>query len=84
MAKTRSGQERLREAIEYELHELCQPLTTLRCRLELALMLCEPGDAESQQALREAVMEGLDDMRRAFVSVERLRECLLSRGPMPI
>ena len=82
MAKTGAGQEALREAIEHELHELCQPLTTLRCRLELALMQCEPGDAGSQEALREAVIEGLDDMRRAFVSVGRLRESLLSGGRM--
>ena len=37
------------QEIESELHDLCQPLTTLQCRLELGLMC---GDVAS---LMEAV-----------------------------
>ena len=46
------------------IHDLCQPLTTLRCRMELVLMQTEP----SAEEWREAVEGGLDDVRRAFES----------------
>jgi len=57
--------------IERDLHDLCQPLTSLQCRLELAQMM---GDAGS---LREAVDGGLEDTRRLFAGVSAMRERLL-------
>lgn len=80
MAAETERQMRLREEVELELHALCQPLTTLRCRLDLAMMLSGTDAREERQALREAVMECLDDMKRVFASVERLRARLLSGG----
>ena len=68
------------EAMEFELHELCQPLTTLRCRLELAKMLSEDEGPEATEALQEAVDEGLQDIHRIFVAVEKLRQRLLEQG----
>jgi hypothetical protein len=62
--------------LEFELHQLCQPLTTLRCRLELAMMSREdePGGYE---AMVEAVEGGLQDVRRIFACVDRMRERLI-------
>jgi len=59
--------------IEQDLHDLCQPLTSLQCRLELAQMI---GDPES---LKEAVALGLEDTRRLFAGVAAMRERLLHK-----
>ncbi len=61
------------EALEYmgrALHHLCQPLTTLQCRLEIAGLI---GTAE---AYREAVDLGLAECARLVESVESMREIL--------
>ena len=60
----------LRE-IEIQLHDLCQPVTVLQCRLELAQLSGAPQD------LGEAVTGALDDTRRILLSVRDLRERLL-------
>jgi hypothetical protein len=54
-----------------ELHDLCQPLTALQCRLEMGKML---GHAE---ALEEAVNGGLEETRRMFEVVAFMRQRLL-------
>jgi hypothetical protein len=54
------------------LHELCQPLTTLQCRLEMAGVI---GTAEGY---REAVDQGLAECLRLVRAVESMREILRS------
>lgn len=49
------------------LHDLCQPLTTLQCRLELA------GIIGTEAAYREAVELGLDECLRLLNAVESMR-----------
>jgi hypothetical protein len=61
----------LRE-IEKGLHDLCQPVTSLQCQLELGKMA---GDRE---ALLEAVEGGLLETRRIFADIERFRQRLHS------
>jgi len=51
-------------------HDLCQPLTTLQCRLELATLTRTP------EAYRSAVEDGLIECRRLVEAVEILREIL--------
>lgn len=62
-ASCEEGVERIGKA----LHDLCQPMTTLQCRLEMAQML---GTAESY---REAVELGLADCARLSEAVGSLR-----------
>jgi hypothetical protein len=62
--------ELLRE-IERELHDLCQPLTALQCKLELGQMIGEP------EALMEAVDGGLEETQRLFTGIAQMRERLL-------
>lgn len=52
------------------LHEMCQPLTTLQCRLEIAAL------TDTQEAYREAMESGLAECRRMVASVESMREIL--------
>jgi signal transduction histidine kinase len=49
-------------------HDLCQPLTTLQCRLELA------GLTGTPDAYREAVDLGLAECRRLVEEVGSMRE----------
>ncbi len=60
----------LLEQMHHALHELCQPLTTLQCRLEIAGLL---GTAE---AYREAVDLGLVECGRLVEGVHAMREIL--------
>jgi signal transduction histidine kinase len=57
--------------LDGDLHDLCQPLTTLQGRLELAQLL---GDAQS---LKEAVASGVVEAQRICSAVERMRERML-------
>jgi signal transduction histidine kinase len=50
------------------LHDLCQPLTTLQCRLEMASVL------GTDAAYREAVELGLGECSRLLDAVESMRE----------
>ena len=56
--------------IAVALHELCQPLTTLQCSLEMAAL------TDTQEAYREAMEIGLSECRRLVASVESMREVL--------
>jgi hypothetical protein len=60
------GQNEL-ERLSRALHDLCQPLTTLQCRLELA------GVLGTAAAYREAVEHGLDECGRLIDAVESMR-----------
>ncbi len=55
-----------------ELHDLCQPLTALRFRLEAGRML---GNSE---AFEEAVNGGLEDALRMFEIVAQMRDRLVA------
>jgi signal transduction histidine kinase len=57
-----------RERIAQALHDLCQPLTTLQCRLELA------GLVGTDEAYREAVRLALVECDRLLESVGSMRE----------
>ena len=59
------------QGLENELHDLCQPLTTLQCRLELGRMC---GDEVS---MMEAIDGGLMETMRLFDGIGKLRERLL-------
>jgi len=52
------------------LHDLCQPLTTLQCRLEMAIL------SDSVEGYREAAEEGLSECRRIVQLVESMRAIL--------
>ena len=52
------------------LHDLCQPLTTLQCRLEMAEL------DDSAEAYRAAVELGLAECGRIAVVVGKMREIL--------
>jgi hypothetical protein len=54
-----------------ELHDLCQPLTALQCRLEMGRM---PGHAG---ALEESIDGALEETRRMFEVVAQMRQRLL-------
>lgn len=60
------------DKIGHALHELCQPLTTLQCRLEIAGLV---GTAEAH---REAVDLGLVECGRLVKGVHAMRELLQS------
>lgn len=63
-----SSNEILLHEIEEELHDLCQPLTVLRCRLDV-------GKSDgSPQGLRDAVDGALDETTRLMESIRRMRE----------
>jgi len=59
-----------RKQLNVAVHDLCQPLTTLQCRLELATLTCTP------ESYREAVEDGLAECRRMVEAVEVIREIL--------
>lgn len=61
----------MQEVFDRELHDLCQPLTTMQCRFELAQMM---GDSES---LRDAVRNGIEDCARIFKHIGAMRERLI-------
>ena len=56
------------ERIAFALHEMCQPLMTLQCRLEIGKMV---GTADGYE---EAVREGLAECERLLRSVDVLRQ----------
>jgi len=59
------------EELEKELHDLCQPLTALQCRLELGQMSAD------EQSLMETVEGALIETERLFQGVESMRARLL-------
>ena len=52
------------------LHDLCQPLTTLQCRLEIAEVV------GTEQGYREAVSLGLKECSRMIDAVAVMREVI--------
>lgn len=56
------------EQLGKELHELCQPLTTLQCGLEWA------GLTDTPEAYRAAVIAGLNECARVAERVRWMRE----------
>ena len=60
-----------------ELHDLCQPLTALQCRLEMAEMIGNP------EALEDAVKGGLEETRRMFHIIAHMRQRLLEMEAEP-
>jgi hypothetical protein len=56
------------DQISQALHDLCQPLTTLQCRLEIAQMGGTPAD------FREAVELGLVECDRLIEGVGLMRQ----------
>jgi hypothetical protein len=61
-------------AMRCELHELCQPLTALLCVLEIGRMAEDPG------GMREALDCGMEETRRVFDIVARMRATLSEQG----
>ena len=58
------------EKMNRALHDLCQPLTTLQCELEIA------GLTGTQEAYRDAVRMGLAECARLAQAVGSMREIL--------
>ena len=50
------------------LHDLCQPLTTLQCRLEIALM--DPTAGEMEQA----ITDGLAECTKLNAAIRKMQE----------
>jgi signal transduction histidine kinase len=59
-----------RKQLSDALHDLCQPLTTLQCRLEMAIL------SDSVADYREATEAGLTECRRIVQLVESMRAIL--------
>jgi signal transduction histidine kinase len=59
--------------MEVALHDLCQPLTVLQCKLELGLM---KGGEEATQA---AIVEGLRECKRLNAAVAMMRNLMEQR-----
>lgn len=72
-AKAEADAARLRffREMERELHDLCQPVTSMQCRLELGRM------CGGEEALLEATEGALEDAVRIFEAVAKLRDRLL-------
>jgi hypothetical protein len=60
------------EQMGQALHDLCQPLTTLQCRLEIA------GLVGTEEAYRDAVNLGLAECARLMDGVGSMREIVLA------
>jgi hypothetical protein len=56
------------------LHDLCQPLTTLQCRLEVGLMDATP------EALTDAIRDALQECSRMNRDIRILQDRLLRSG----
>ncbi len=62
-----SGVDRTND-LKKAMHDMCQPLTTLQCRLEMA------GVVGTAEAYREAVELGLVECSRLLSAVDAMRE----------
>jgi signal transduction histidine kinase len=67
-ASSREGMRQMDRA----LHDLCQPLTTLRCRLELA------GLTGTPESYREAVSRGVTECEKLVKAVDSMQEIVRS------
>jgi hypothetical protein len=59
--------------IEVALHDLCQPLTVLQCKLELGLL------KGGEEATHAAVLDGLKECKRLNAVVLTMRELIQQR-----
>jgi hypothetical protein len=59
--------------IEVALHDLCQPLTVLQCKLELGLL------KGGEEATHAAVLDGLKECKRLNAVVLAMRELIQQR-----
>jgi len=66
----RSFRAQQRKQLGDALHDLCQPLTTLQCRLEMATL------TDSMEAYREAAETGMAECRRLTGAVHLMRTIL--------
>ena len=55
------------------LHDLCQPLTALQCRLALATLVPKNGREEEVRELRATVMESLVECERLIGHVRGMQ-----------
>ena len=69
MELTRGAQEMF-TGMEVALHDLCQPLTVLQCKLELGLL------KGGEEATHAAVLEGLRECKRLNAAVRTMRELM--------
>lgn len=67
LSESTSGDQGLEEMGKL-LHDLCQPLTTLQCRLEMATLTC------TAEGYREAVELGVIECARLVEAVRGMRE----------
>ncbi len=65
-----TGRTDLAERMDVALHNLCQPLTVLQCRLALGELIDEPD------AMREAIREALQECVRLNQTVGTMRTML--------
>jgi C4-dicarboxylate-specific signal transduction histidine kinase len=59
------------QQMDSDLHDLCQPLTALQCRLEIGKMIGHKG------ALQEAIDGSLEETQRMFEVIARMRQHLI-------
>ena len=74
-ASERQRDSEITDQIAVIVHDLCQPLTTLQCRLELAQIVDTPED------YRKAVVLGVAECARMSRHVHALREVLRALAP---
>jgi signal transduction histidine kinase len=67
------GAEETITGIEVALHDLCQPLTVLQCRLEIGLL------KGGEEAIHAAVIDGLRECKRLNAVVTTMRALMRQR-----
>ena len=70
----RDAEFRLTEEVRKALHDLCQPLTALQCRLYLGTLEHQPD------TLKQTVKESLVECERMMLRVRQLQEKLEEPG----
>lgn len=61
------------EWISEALHDLCQPLTALQCRLVIGRMNCDKGPEQEVTTLHSAVSESLIQCQRLMILVREMQ-----------
>lgn len=60
------------DSIQDHLHDLCQPLTALQCRLHLSTMHV-PGSEQERTEMRSAIQDGLRLCERMMLNVKAMQ-----------
>lgn len=68
------GAEEMITGIEVALHDFCQPLTVLQCKLEMGLL------KGGEEATHAAVIDGLRECKRLNAVVTTMRELVRQRA----